>query len=81
MGYDFLTEIRSGCLVRFLRAVSVLKPIPSESQKSYNRVIDEIKTTRAGHWSSVPMPSEHKSLFIDLKNKANESKFVLPRFR
>lgn len=43
--------------------------------------MDEIKSTKAGYWRNVPMSPELRSLFIDLKNKANESKFVLPRFR
>lgn len=49
--------------------------------KSYNKVTDEIKSTKAGYWRNVPMSPELRSLFLDLKNRAPESKFVLPRFR
>lgn len=49
--------------------------------KSYNKVMNEIKSTKAGYWRNVPMSPELRSLFIDLKNKTSKSSFVLPRFR
>jgi integrase len=49
--------------------------------KSYNKMMDEIKSTKAGYWRNVPMSPELRSMFIDLKNKTSQSSFVLPRFR
>jgi len=48
--------------------------------KSYNKMMDEIKSTKAGYWRNVPMSPELRALFLDLKNKATDSSFVLPRF-
>ncbi len=48
--------------------------------KSYNKMTDEIKSTKAGYWRNVPMSPELRALFLDLKNKASDSSYVLPRF-
>jgi integrase len=42
--------------------------------KSYNKVMNEIKSTKAGYWRNVPMSPELRALFLDLKNKAPEVK-------
>jgi integrase len=48
--------------------------------KSYNKVTDEIKSTKAGYWRNVPMSPELRNMFLSLKSKGIESTFVLPRF-
>jgi integrase len=48
--------------------------------KSFNKRMNEIKSTKAGYWRNVPMSPELKKLFLTLKS-SSESKFVLPRFR
>lgn len=48
--------------------------------KSYNKRMNENKSTKAGYWRKVPINSELESLLVILKNKApNESAHVLPR--
>jgi integrase len=48
--------------------------------KSYNKTMNEIKSTKAGYWRNVPLSPDLKKLFLTLK-ASSESKFVLPRFR
>lgn len=48
--------------------------------KSYNKEMDQVKSTKAGYWRNVPMSPELRALFLDLKNKTLDSSFVLPRF-
>jgi len=52
--------------------------------KSYNSRIKAVKSTKAGYWRNVPISSELKSIFIDLKLKLDsrpeeERRYVLPR--
>jgi integrase len=47
--------------------------------KSYNKRLNEIKSTKAGYWRNVPMSPELKKLFLSLKS-SSEGEFVLPRF-
>jgi len=47
--------------------------------KSYNKMLKEIKSTKAGYWRNVPISPDLKTLLIDLKNKTSVSTFVLPR--
>ena len=52
--------------------------------KSYNSRLNSVKSTKAGYWRNVPISTELKSIFIDLKLKLesrphDERKFVLPR--
>ena len=48
--------------------------------KSYKKVMNEIKSTKAGYWRNVPLSPELRSLFLDLKNRVCDSTFILPRF-
>lgn len=48
--------------------------------KSFNKRMNEIKSTKAGYWRNVPMSPELRSLFVSLKS-SSEGKLVLPRFR
>lgn len=48
--------------------------------KSFNKRMNEIKSTKAGYWRNVPMSPELKKLFLNLKS-SSKGKFVLPRFR
>jgi len=48
--------------------------------KSFNKRMNEIKSTKAGYWRNVPMSPELRSLFVSLKS-TSEGKFLLPRFR
>ena len=48
--------------------------------KSFNKRMNEIKSTKAGYWRNVPLSEELRSLFLSLKS-SGEGKFVLPRFR
>lgn len=37
--------------------------------KTYNSRLNIVKSTRAGYWRNVPISSELRSIFIDLKLK------------
>ena len=52
--------------------------------KSYNSRLNVVKSTKAGYWRNVPISSELRSIFIDLKLKLDlrpvgDRRFVLPR--
>jgi integrase len=52
--------------------------------KSFNSRLNTVKSTKAGYWRNVPISSELRSIFIDLKLKLDEraeedQKYVLPR--
>jgi integrase len=47
-------------------------------QRSFNKRINEFKSTKAGYWRTVPISSELKNLLLDLSLSLS-SEFVLPR--
>jgi len=52
--------------------------------KSFNSRINAVKSTKAGYWRNVPISTELKSIFIELKVKldsrpAEQRRYVLPR--
>ncbi len=48
--------------------------------KSFNTRLKIVKSTKAGHWRTVPLSPELKSLLLELKSTANGRENVLPRF-
>lgn len=44
-----------------------LRSLTIRVSKSYNKVMGEIKSTKAGYWRNVPMSPELRSLLLDLK--------------
>jgi len=49
--------------------------------KSYNGRLKVIKSTKAGYWREVPINTELELLLKDLRAKAIDAQFVLPRFQ
>ncbi|MBC7430002.1 MAG: site-specific integrase [Bacteriovorax sp.] len=48
--------------------------------KSYNKRLDQVKSTKAGYWRKVPINGDLEALLIELKAKSHQrEKNVLPR--
>lgn len=46
-------------------------------QRSYNKRMNDYKSTKAGYWRTVPISGELKNLLLEIRHEKNE--YVLPR--
>jgi integrase len=49
--------------------------------KSFNKRDGKVKSTKSGKWRNVPISSELRTLFVELRTQSNSRKEVLPRLR
>ena len=50
-------------------------------KKSFSKRINEVKSTKAGYWRSVPISDELNRLLVGLRTHTGQSGWVLPRFQ
>ncbi|MBX3041822.1 MAG: site-specific integrase [Bdellovibrionaceae bacterium] len=74
-----LTGMRSGELYALLWTDIDWENSCLTVSKSYNNRFDEIKSTKAGYWRTVPISTELRALLAEIKLLAGDRSSVLPR--